>query len=131
MRYLYLMWSFMLAIFLFHGIRVWSLMTYSIAAFAALILVFAVSVFLRKAWGNFGSRACLLPILLLLVVQTAGRIFFVIHNRSLEGPDGQGAPLVFLVVMFFEQLIFIPGLVFFIWLWKNRAQRISGASQAE
>ena len=43
-----------------------------------------------------------------LLYQTVRRLAFGIENDSLEGPDGEGSPLAFLLGLFMEQLFFIP-----------------------
>ena len=43
-----------------------------------------------------------------LLVQTVRRMHFVIANGALEGADGYGSPMVFLVGLLFEQFFFIP-----------------------
>jgi len=43
-----------------------------------------------------------------LLVQTVRRMHFVIADGALEGADGYGSPMAFLVGLLFEQFFFIP-----------------------
>jgi hypothetical protein len=43
-----------------------------------------------------------------LLVQTIRRMYFVIENDGLEGANGYGSPLAFLLSLTFEQFFFIP-----------------------
>jgi len=58
------------------------------------------------------------------------RIDFIIKNSGMEGPNGHGSPLAFLIGWVFTTLIFfIPGLLFTIWnfisIRKSRTRRLS------
>lgn len=43
-----------------------------------------------------------------LLVQTIRRIAFVMENDGMEGADGHGSPLAFLIGIVFEQAFFLP-----------------------
>lgn len=43
------------------------------------------------------------------------RVLFVLEHGGMEGLDGYGSPLAFLIGLFFESLIFIPLFLLFIY----------------
>ena len=52
-----------------------------------------------------------------LLAQTLRRVNFVLTNGTLEGPEGEGSPLAFLVDLAVEQLVFIPLTITFLYGW--------------
>ena len=120
MRYAYLLYSILLTTILFAGIKVWSMTTLAIAGLGVIIVLCAIGVFFGKPWSRLCACVSLLPVLALLGFHTVGRVIFVFNNRGFERADGQGSPLAFLIGFAMEQLVFLPTIAFFIWLWIRR-----------
>jgi hypothetical protein len=83
-----------------------------------------------------GRSRALVPAMLLIALpwaaalaQTMRRIAFVLREGALDGPDGYGSPMAFVLGVVFEQgLVFIPLTVIAVRLWH--ARRYPGARPA-
>ena len=82
----------------------------------ALWLAGAFLLLLRQAAGDWLLLIGSLFPLGLGTIYHAARITFILRHGSLEGPDGYGSPLAFLLGWAFTTvLLFLPGLGFSIW----------------
>ena len=77
------------------------------------------------ATRNNPSYSCLCALLICipLLYRLGERIMFISQNGGMEGKDGYGSPLAFIIGMFMENAILVPYLILFVYgaiIWRKK-----------
>ncbi|AFV00112.1 hypothetical protein [Simiduia agarivorans] len=85
-------------------------------AFILLVVVWVGAIFAGKRSQKFVITSVFIAaiISLPLFYRLAERVLFVLENDGLEGPDGYGSPMAFLISGFIELLLFFPFFTIFV-----------------
>ena len=101
-----------------------------ISATGILVVLAVIWLGCRFATKNNSLYACLCALVICfpLLYRLGERFFFIQLNGGMEGKDGFGSPLAFLIGMFFEGVLFVPFLILAIYgaiLWRKKSPSVA------